>query len=110
MSDFQLWDERFQSHLSPKEAHHEAPLMRKGPIEILKQGGRGLIQVLKDSLKPYVYVNAKHTICEWGFGGGLKYGAGLRQQWKSSLFLLYGQIKEFVSLGKITPGSHLYLQ
>lgn len=36
LSDLQLWDERLHSRLSPKEAHHEAPLTRKGPIEILK--------------------------------------------------------------------------
>lgn len=78
-------------------------------------GGVGLIQDLKDFFKSYVYVNAKHTICEWRFvGGGLKPRVGLRQQWRSSLFPPYSRIRELIGLWEICSlsplRSHLHPQ
>lgn len=43
--------------------------MRKGPKEIFKWGGHGLIQDPTDSFKLHVYVNTTHTIVNGGLLG-----------------------------------------
>lgn len=96
-------NQRLLTSMNVKGAHGEAPLERKEPTETLKWGRRELIPDLKDSFRSYVYVNEKHTICEGEVGGGLKSTVELRQQRRSSLFLLYCPIRGLVKTDSPHP-------